>query len=118
MKLEEYLDVWTKGEAYEIIEYLAAAMVAEEQGLSEVAQALRTIALEEASHGARAVKQAGWIKDLREYIEERIREEKEAAVKRHEEASHHEEPWKTLFEFTARDEERHARILEGLLKRL
>jgi len=118
MKLEEYLSMWTKGEAEEIIEYLAASIIAEESGLIEVAQALRTVALEEATHGARALVLAGRIKDLKEFIKHRIEEEKEAARVRHEEASHHEEPWKTVFEYTARDEERHARILEGILKKL
>ena len=118
MKLEEYLKEWTEGEAHEIIEYLAAAIIAEEKGLIEVAQALRTIAFEEASHGARAVVQSGKIGDLKKYIEERIKCEEEAAKKRFDEASHHDEPWKTLFEFTARDEERHARILKGILKKV
>ncbi len=118
MKLEEYLEKWVKGEAHEVVEYLAAAIVAEEQGLIEVAEALKMIAMEEAMHGAKALVQAGKIGDLKSFIEERIRCEKEAARVRHEEASHHDEPWKTLFEYTARDEERHARILEGLLKKL
>ncbi|NPA04688.1 MAG: rubrerythrin family protein [Crenarchaeota archaeon] len=118
MKLEEYLEKWVKGEAEEVIEYLAAARIAEEKGLIEVAQALRTIAFEEAFHGAHALVQAGEIKDLKEFIKKRIEAEKEAAKVRHEEASHHDEPWKTLFEYTARDEERHARILEGILKKL
>ncbi len=118
MKLEEYLKSWTEGEAEEIIEYLAAAMVAEEQGLVEVAEALKTIAFEEAHHGAKALVTAGRIKDVKEFLKRRVEAEKEAARVRHGEASHHEEPWKTLFEFTARDEERHARIIEGLLKKL
>ncbi len=118
MKLEEYLEKWTKGEAHEIIEYLAAALIAEEQGLIEVAEALKTIAFEEAYHGARALKLWGKIIDLKEFIKSRIEDEKEAAKTRHEEASHHDEPWKTVFEYTARDEERHARILEGLMRRL
>ncbi len=118
LKLEEYLEKWVRGEAEEIVEYLAAAIVAEEQGLVEVAQALKMIALEEAMHGAKALVQAGKIGDLKEFIRKRIEEEKEAARVRHEEASHHDEPWKTLFEYTARDEERHARILEGILRKL
>ncbi|GEM_PF-1272376 len=118
MKLEEYLKMWVEGESREVVEYLAAAIIAEEEGLVEVAQALKTIALEEAMHGARALAQAGEIGDLKEFIKKRIEAEKEAARVRHGEAEHHDEPWKTLFEYTARDEERHARILEGLLKRL
>ncbi len=118
MKLEEYLEKWVKGESEEVIEYLAAAIIAEEKGLIEVAEALKTIALEEAMHGAKALVQAGKIGNLKEYISKRIEAEKEAARVRHDEASHHDEPWKTLFEYTARDEERHARILEGLLKKL
>lgn len=118
MKLEEYLNMWIKGEAEEIIEYLAASIIAEEQGLIEVAQALKTIAFEEAMHGARALVLAGRIKDLKEYLKHRVEAERDAARVRREEASHHDEPWKTVFEYTARDEERHARILEGILKKL
>lgn len=118
MKLEEYLEKWVKGEASEVVEYLAAAIIAEEQGLIEVAEALKMIALEEAYHGARALAQAGKIGDLREFLRKRIECEKEAAQVRHSEAQHHDEPWKTLFEYTARDEERHARILEALLRKL
>ncbi len=118
MELEEYIEKWTRGEAHEIIEYLAAALIAEEQGLIEVAEALRTIAFEEAYHGARAIKQWGKITDIKEFIKSMLEGEKRAAATRHEEASHHDEPWKTLFEYTARDEERHAKILEGLLKKL
>jgi len=118
MKIEEYVKKWVEGEASEVIEYLAAAIIAEEQGLIEIAQALKTIAMEEAMHGAKALVQFGKIKDLKEFIKHRIECEKEAARVRHEEASHHDEPWKTLFEYTARDEERHQRILEGILKKL
>ncbi len=118
MKLEEYLEKWVKGEAEEIVEYLAAAIIAEEKGLIEVAQALKMIAFEEAMHGAKALVLAGRIGDLKEFIKKRIECEEEAARVRHDEASHHDEPWKTVFEYTARDEERHARILRGLLNRL
>ncbi|RLE56349.1 MAG: rubrerythrin family protein [Thermoprotei archaeon] len=118
MKLEEYLDKWIKGESEEVTWYLAAAVVAEERGLIEVAQALKTIAMEEAMHGARALIQAGKIPDLRKFIEVRIEAEKKAAEERHEEAKHHDEPWKTLFEYTARDEERHAKMLDRILKRI
>ena len=118
MKIEEYVKKWVEGEASEVVEYLAAAIVAEESGMIEVAQALKMIAMEEAMHGARALVQYGKIKDLKEFIKHRIEEEREAARVRHEEASHHDEPWKTLFEYTARDEERHRRILEALLKKL
>jgi len=118
LKIEEYVEKWVRGEASEVIEYLAAAIVAEEQGLIEIAQALKMIAFEEAMHGARALVQFGKIKDLREFIKHRIEEEREAARVRHEEASHHDEPWRTLFEYTARDEERHQRILEALLRKL
>ena len=118
MKLEEYLEKWIRGEAIEIVEYLAAAILAEESGYPEIAQALRKIALEEAEHGARALVLSGKIKDLKSFLKERLECEKKAAEERHEEARHHDEPWKTVFEYTARDEERHARIIEGLLRKL
>jgi len=118
LKLEEYIERWVEGEASEVLEYLAAAMIAEEQGYGGLAQALKTIAMEEAMHGARAILQAGRIGSLEEFIKRRVECEERAARERREEAGHHDEPWRTLFEFTARDEERHARILKGLLRSL
>ncbi len=118
MKLEEYIEKWINGESSEVVEYLAAALLAEEQGLIEVAEALKTIAFEEAMHGARALLEAGKLPGIKDFLKKRIEAEKEAARVRHEEAKHHEEPWRTLFEYTARDEERHAAILESLLRRL
>ncbi len=38
MELKRYIEKWTRGEASEIMEYLAASIVAEEQGLIEVSQ--------------------------------------------------------------------------------
>ena len=55
-------------------------------------RSLKTIAFEEAWHGAKVLVQEGKIKDLKEFIEHRIKEEKEAAKERHDEASHHDEP--------------------------
>ncbi len=118
MKLEEYLEKWIRGESEEVVKYLAAAIIAEEQGLVEIAQALKTIAFEEARHGAYAIVQSGKITNIKKFIEEMIKGEEKAAKVRHEEASHHDEPWKTLFEYTAREEERHARILKGLLEKI
>ncbi|RLE76995.1 MAG: hypothetical protein DRJ56_03310 [Thermoprotei archaeon] len=69
-------------------------------------------------HGARALAQTGEIGDLKEFIERRIETGRGVARVRHGEAEHHDEPWKMLFEYTARGEEGHARILEGLLKKL
>ncbi len=118
MEIGEFLKMWIEGESREIVEYLAAAIVAEEQGMIEIAQALKMIAFEEAMHGAKALAQSGKIANIEEFLKKRIEDEKEAAKVRKEEASHHDEPWKSLFEVTARDEERHARILEGLLSKL
>ena len=117
MELGEFLKKWVEGESKEVTEYLAAAIIAEEQGMIEIAQALKTIAFEEAMHGAKALAQSGKIANIEEFLKKRVEDEKEGAKVRKEEATHHDEPWKSLFEITARDEERHARILEGLLNK-
>lgn len=116
-KLEEYLESWIKGETREVGLYLAMAKQAEKEGYPEIADAFRRIALEEAEHAAIAVELGKGIGSTKENLEKMLAGEENAARVRLEEASHHNEPEKTYFYTTAKDEERHAEILRGLLKR-
>jgi len=116
-KLEEYLESWINGETSEVGLYLAMAKKAEQEGYPEVASALIKIAWEEAEHAAEAVQLANKVGTTKENLEKMIAGEQNAAKVRLEEASHHGEPEKTYFHTTAKDEERHAGALKGLLKR-
>jgi rubrerythrin len=117
MKLEEYLDMWIKGETSEVAIYLAMARQAEREGYPEIAEALRKIALEEAEHAAIAVELAKKIGSTKENLEKMLAGEENAAKVRLEESKHHEEPERTYFYVSAKDEERHAKSIRGLLNR-
>lgn len=117
MKLEEYLENWFKGETSEVGLYLAMARRAEEEGYPEIAQTLRKIALEEAEHASISAEMAKKIGTTKENLEKMLKGEENAAKIRLEEASHHDEPEKHYLYITAKDEERHAKELKGLLKR-
>jgi rubrerythrin len=82
-----------------------------------VAAALRRIAIEEAEHAADAILLAKRVGNTKENLEKMLAGERNAAKVRLEEASHHGDPERTYFYTTANDEERHAKELEGLLKR-
>lgn len=116
-KLEEYLESWTRGETSEVGLYLAMAKQAEREGYPEIASVMRKIAWEEAEHAAEAVLLAKRVGTTKENLEKMLAGEQNAAKVRLEEASHHGEPEKTYFYTTAKDEERHAGALRGLLER-
>ena len=116
-KLEEYLENWIKGETSEVGLYLAMLKQAEREGYPEIASVLLKIGWEEAEHAAEALTLAKKIGTTKENLEKMIAGEENAAKVRLEEASHHGEPEKTYFYTTAKDEERHAGALRGLLKR-
>jgi len=117
MKLEEYIETWIKGESSEVALYLAMARQAEREGYPEIASALRKIAFEEAEHAAIAIELAKKVGTTKENLKKMLAGEENAAKVRLEEARHHDEPEKTYFYTTAKDEERHAEIIRGLLKR-
>ena len=48
---EECISGEIKGETWEVVQYLAMALKADNEGKTEVAQTLRSIALDEAGHG-------------------------------------------------------------------
>ena len=120
--LEDAVDANFRGETAEIGLYLAMAIRAQAEGYAEVADVLKTIANEEAGHAARFALLNGKISaNTKDNIEKMIAGEKgankakmESAVKAQTEAG---AETAELFAEASRDEARHARMLEGLLKR-
>jgi len=111
-----------KGETSEVGLYLAMARQAEREGYPEVAGALVSIAWDEAWHAAHYAELNGLISaSTKENLEKMLageqganRGKREAAVKAKEEGIDHAHDF---FDESSRDEGRHARALEGLLKR-
>ncbi|MFZ5639913.1 MAG: ferritin-like domain-containing protein [Bacillota bacterium] len=120
--VEEAVDHNFNGETREVGLYLAMARQAQREGLPEVAEVLKAIAMDEAWHAARFAELNGKISaSTRENIEMMLKGEiganngkKSAAVKAKEagiDEAH------DVFDESSRDEARHAKALEGLLKR-
>ncbi len=120
--LEEAVEANFRGETSEVGLYLAMAHQAQQEGYSEVAEVLKTIALEEAQHAARYALLNGKISSsTRENLEKMLAGEqaankgkREAAIKAKTEAG---DETHEVFDESSRDEGRHARMLEGLLQR-
>ncbi|MBI2858252.1 MAG: rubrerythrin family protein [Chloroflexi bacterium] len=120
--VEEAVDRNFKGETSEVGLYLAMARQAEREGYPEVARTLVTIAWEEAEHAALYAELNGLISaSTRENLQKMLAGEtgankgkREAAVKAKEVGC---DPAHDIFDESSRDEGRHARALEGLLKR-
>lgn len=118
MELKKYLDEWFEDETREVGLYLAMARKAEQEGYPEVARQFTENAWEEAEHAAINAELAERIGSTRENLEKMLEGEKEAAKTRLVEAEHHDSPEKHYLYVTAKDEERHANALEGLLEKL
>ncbi|NPV29373.1 MAG: rubrerythrin family protein [Firmicutes bacterium] len=110
-----------RGETMEVGLYLAMARQAQREGFPEVAEVLRSIAMDEAWHAARFAELNGLISDTRSNIEKMLQGEieanngkKQAAVRAKEAGI--DEAHDVLDE-SSRDEARHARALKGLLER-
>ncbi|MHC1636520.1 MAG: ferritin-like domain-containing protein [Candidatus Methanospirareceae archaeon] len=121
-KLEGVVGANFKGEATEVGLYLAMARCAQREGYPEIAEVLKTIAFEEAMHAARFAELNGEISiSTKENLERMLNgermanKEKKGAAERAREAGLDEVA--DFFEESSRDEARHARALEGLLKR-
>lgn len=120
--VEDAVEMNFKGETAEVGLYLAMAWQAQREGLPEIAEALKTIAWEEAQHAVRYALLNGMVSSsTRENIEKMIAGEwaankgkREAAVKAREAAG---DETHEVFDESSRDEARHARMLEGLLRR-
>ncbi len=120
--MEEAVEQNFRGETSEVGLYLAMAWQAQREGYPEVAEALKTVAWEEAQHATRYAILNGKISDsTRENLERMVAGEqaankgkREAAVKAREAAG---DETHEVFDDSSRDEARHARLLDGLLRR-
>ena len=119
--LEEAVEANFRGETAEVGLYLAMARQSQREGYHEIAEVLKSIALDEAWHAARYAELNGKISiSTKENIEKMLsgeqganRGKREAALKAKEagvDEAH------DVFDETSRDEARHARALEGLLR--
>ena len=81
---EECMANEIKGETWEVVQYLSMALKADNEGRTEVAQTLRSIAMDEAGHGSRFKYMADKIGDLKSEIEKKRDGEKEAFDGKHE----------------------------------
>lgn len=120
--LEEAVGQNFKGETSEVGLYLAMARQAQREGYPEIAAALESIAWDEAWHAACYAELNGLIStSTRENLERMLAGEtaankgkREAALKAKEAGIDHAHD---IFDTSSRDEGRHAKALEGLLKR-
>lgn len=135
MGLAGYLEANIKGETWEVTHYMAMALKAQTLNMGEVAEALYRIAQEEAYHGANFIQRGSKLKDLKAQLdssnqladdlkkdmEQMLAGEKGAHKGKNEAASLARaqglDELSGFFRIAAEDEARHAKILEGLLKR-
>lgn len=110
------------GETQEVGIYLAMSRQASREGYGELAEVFKRLAWEEAEHAARFAEMNGVIKDtLKENIEMMLEGEKMANGEKREAAeiakANNLENAEVFFKDSSRDEGRHYKILEGILKR-
>ncbi|HHW41094.1 MAG TPA: rubrerythrin family protein [Syntrophomonadaceae bacterium] len=120
--VEEEVRQEFRGETMEVGLYLAMARQAQREGLPEVAEVLKSIAMDEAWHAARFAELNGMIsEDTKANIEKMLKGEIEANNGKKQAATKAKEAGideaHDAFDESSRDEARHARALEGLLKR-
>ncbi|MCL6092743.1 MAG: rubrerythrin family protein [Actinomycetota bacterium] len=119
--VEECVNTEIKGETWEVIQYLAMALKADNEGRTEVAQTLRSIAMDEAAHGSRFKYLAGNIGDLKDEIGKMLAGEEQAYDGKHEGMKTAEtagqKEMASWFDTAAHDEARHAAMLRNLLER-
>jgi rubrerythrin len=120
--LERIIKQNFNGETSETGIYLAMARQAQRQGYGEIAEILKVIAWEEAEHASHFAEMNGMIQEdtfanIRQMLEGEVfanKNKKEAA----DEAEKLElDSIRDYFNESAKDEGRHARILEGILNR-
>ena len=122
-ELKNILNGQFNGETAEVGLYLAMARVAQRAGYPEAAEVLKVIAWEEAEHAAQYAELTGRVSDCTktniskmingEVASNKVKAELASKAK----AANLEELY-TFIDHAARDEARHARMLEGLLNRL
>lgn len=122
--LQENIDAQIQGEAWEVVHYIGAALLAEKLGFACAGQIIRHIADEEAYHGANYVFRSGadgtTKEALKEFIGKMIEAERGAHKMKSEGASlalaEGKDEIAAFFKITAEDEARHAVIWEKALK--
>ena len=120
--VEQAVEMNFRGETSEVGLYLAMARQAQREGYPEVARSLVDIARDEAQHAALYAELNGLVSSsTKENLERMLRGEqgankgkREAAVKAKEIGC---DPAHDILDESSRDEGRHARAIEGLLKR-
>lgn len=110
------------GETSEAGIYLAMARLAQRQGYPEIAEVLKTMAWEEAEHAAVFAEMNGMIQeDIFDNIKQMLEGEVFANNGKKQAADKAEElgidSARDYFNLSAKDEARHARMLEGILRR-
>jgi rubrerythrin len=121
-EIEERVEMNFKGETNEVGLYLAMAKQAQNEGYPEIAAALKEIAWEEAVHAARFAEMNGKISsNLKENLELMLKGEQGACIGKYEASRTAKEIGidcaHDFLHESSRDEGRHARTLQGLLKR-
>ncbi len=111
-----------QGETREVGLYLAMSKQAQREGYPEVAEVLKTIAIEEAWHAAGYAEMNGLISDsTKENLERMLKGEQGANKYKRESAIKSKESEideaHDFFDVSARDEARHAKAIKGLLDR-
>lgn len=121
-KVEKEVQNNFMGETQEVGIYLAMSRQASREGYGELAEVFKRLAWEEAEHAARFCEMNGIIKEtLKENIEWMMGGEKMANAEKREAseiaAEENIEVAADFFRDSSRDEGRHYKILEGILKR-
>jgi len=119
--VESIIDGQFRGETSDVGLYLAMARQAQREGFPEIAEVLKTIAMEEAEHAAHFAELNGKISTCtKENLEKMLAGEigankvkREGALKAKEENIDHAHDY---LDESSRDEGRHANMLEGMLK--
>ncbi len=120
--VEDAVNANFQGETAEVGLYLAMSRQAQREGYPEIAEALKSIAMDEAWHAARFAELNGKISESTKVNLEKMlageqganKGKREAAVKAKETGV---EEAEYFFDESSKDEARHAKALEGLLKR-
>lgn len=120
--VEEAAESNFKGETGEVGLYLAMARQAQREGYPEIAEVLKTIAIEEAWHAAGYAELTGRISSsTKENLQRMLKGEEGANRYKRESAVRSKEAGideaHDFFDVSARDEARHARAIKGMLDR-
>ncbi|MQL53991.1 rubrerythrin family protein [Desulfofundulus thermobenzoicus] len=120
--VEDAVEKEFRGETWEVGIYLAMSRQAQREGYPEVAEVLKSIAMDEAWHAAHFAELSGKISaSTRENLFKMLQGEQEANRGKKEAAKRAREldldPVHDFLDESSRDEARHARALAGLLER-